>query len=93
MNELLNGIYLTLYLLVLCALLAGVLAVESRNLVTTEAIMSAETSSAVTPIEQRHYSAPAIRTFSEITERPLVSAGREPVKPAIAARVVTRGNV
>jgi hypothetical protein len=72
------GNHLTPYLLVACALLAGILALESRDLIQTQGRTSAEKRPAVSRIERTNFTAPKIAAFSEITERPLFREGREP---------------
>lgn len=72
------GNHLTPYLLTACALSAGVLAIESGNLIETQGHASHETQPAVNPIEQAKFTAPGIAAFSEIAERPLFREGREP---------------
>jgi len=83
------GNHLTFYLLLACALLAGILAIESHNLVQTHVRKPVETRPLVDPVGPANFTAPAIAAFSEITERPLFNEGREPtpepVKAAIAA--------
>ncbi|MGB5454651.1 MAG: hypothetical protein WBO16_19565 [Gammaproteobacteria bacterium] len=82
-----GGNHLTLYLLLGCALLAGILAIESYNLVQTHGEISLETTPASNRIERTNYTAPAIAAFSEITERPLFSEDRKPLAPSVKAAV------
>jgi len=72
------GNHLTPYLLVASTLLAGTLALESLDMVQTQGGASPEKRPADSRIERANFTAPKIAAFSEITERPLFSAGREP---------------
>lgn len=72
------GNHLTFYLLLACALLAGILAIESHNLLQPKAGNTGNTANAVTPPNQARFNPPALATFSEITERPLFSESRKP---------------
>ena len=84
------GNYLTPYLLTACALSAGVLSIESGNLIETQDHASPETQTAVDPIEQAKFTAPGIAAFSEITERPLFREDREPPTEAKPTPVAAR---
>jgi hypothetical protein len=85
------GNHLTLYLLALCALLTGVLALESRNLIRTqEEGATAAKAQAAAPVGQTPFRPPGIMTFNEITERPLFVEGRKPPPKPVAAKVVRR---
>jgi general secretion pathway protein N len=87
------GNHLTPYLLVVCVLLAGILALESRNLVQSQDGASPGTRPAVNHVARANYAVPVIAVFSEITERPLFREGRqpppEPQKPAVAKAKLT----
>ncbi len=72
------GNHLTPYLLVACALLAGILALESMDLVQAQGGASPENRPAASRVERANFTAPRIAAFSEITERPLFREGREP---------------
>lgn len=72
------GNHLTPYLLVACALLAGILALESRNLAQTQGNASRTTQPDINRTERTNFTAPKIAAYSEITERPLFREGREP---------------
>ena len=99
MKKFIIGNHLTLYLLLACALLAGILAIESHNLLRPEAGNSGNTANAVTPASQARFNPPAMATFSEITERPLFNQSRKPPVPEhrcqgcakITAAPATRG--
>jgi hypothetical protein len=84
------GNHLTPYLLTACTLSAGVLAIESGNLIETQGHAAPETQPVVDPIERANFTAPGIAAFSEITERPLFMQGREPPSEAIVAPVAAR---
>ena len=88
MKKFIIGNHLTLYLLLACALLAGILAIESHNLLRPEAGNSGNTANAVTPASQARFNPPAMATFSEITERPLFNQSRKPPVPEQKTTVV-----
>ena len=72
------GNHLTPYLLAASTVLAGIVALESGNLVRTQDRTSTQAGPVVNRVDQANYSAPRIAAFSEITERPLFRQGREP---------------
>lgn len=84
------GNHLTPYLLGATVLLAGTLALESRNLVEPErdGEGTGEAGQPVSAVQHTAYQPPAIAAFSEITERPLFTEGREPPAEPEAAPVV-----
>ena len=84
------GNHLTPYLLVACALLASILALESLNLVQPQSGASPEKRPAVNRIERTNFTAPGIAAFSEIKERPLFREGREPPTETIATPVAAK---
>ena len=84
------GNHLTPYLLAASTLSAGVLTIESSNLIETQGHASAETQPAVDPITQAKFTAPGIAAFSEITERPLFREDREPPSETIPAPVAAK---
>ncbi len=87
------GNHLTPYLLVACVLLAGILSVESRNMIQMQNSSPHEALSMVDKAARDSFIPPGIATFSEITERPLFMEGREPppepkAEPVAATRPV-----
>ena len=84
------GNHLTPYLLAASVGLAGVLAVESRNMVEPDGEVATKEKPAVNTVERTTYRAPALATFSEITERPLFSEGREPPAEPVQAAVTAK---
>jgi hypothetical protein len=84
------GNHLTPYLLLACVLLASILALESKDLVQAQGGTSPDKGPAVSKIEWANFTAPKIAAFSEITERPLFSEGREPPTEPVKTAAVTR---
>jgi hypothetical protein len=84
------GNHLTPYLLVACTLLAGILALESLDLVQAQGDASPEKRSAASRIEWANFTAPKIAAFSEITERPLFSEDREPPAEPVQTATVAK---
>jgi len=83
------GNHLTPYLLALCVLLTGVLALESRNLVGIQEEGGANPRTpAAAPIRQTPFLPPGIMTFNEIVQRPLFVEGRKPPPKPVAAKAV-----
>lgn len=87
------GNHLTPYLLVACVLLAGILSVESHNMIQMQNSSSPGALSMVDKATRDSFIPPGIATFSEITERPLFMEGREPppepkAEPVAATRPV-----
>lgn len=83
------GNHLTPYLLAVCALLTGILVLETRSMVQIQSGTSPETRPAVGQIARENFTVPGIAAFNEITERPLFSAGREPPPEPKAEPVAT----
>ena len=84
------GNHLTPYLLASSVVLAGVLAVESRNLVEPDGKAATKAKPAINTVERSAYRAPALAAFSEITERPLFTEGREPPAEPVKAAVTAK---
>jgi hypothetical protein len=81
------GNRLTPYLLITCLVLAGVVALQWRIGARTgiEGPAEAPPAAAEAPPARTAFVAPGIEAFSEILERPLFTAGREPAEePAVA---------
>ena len=79
MKKLALGNHLTPYLLSACAVLVTTLAVQSGNMVQSHDGASTEKQQAAAdPIQKAAFTAPAMATFSEITERPLFREDRQP---------------
>jgi len=79
------GNHLTPYLVLTCILLAGILWVQSENRILPSKNTSAELQSPVVSVTRSNFTAPGIRAFSEIVERPLFIKGRKPPPPPVAA--------
>ena len=84
------GNHLTPYLLGISVALTGVLALESRGLVQTQADGTVRKQADTSRIARVNYSAPAIATFSEINERPLFRQDRQPAPPPKQSPVAAR---
>lgn len=78
MKKITIGNHLTLYLLTLCVLLAGVLWIQNQNIGKIQQDSSPKIQSELKPPARGSVSAPNIATFSEIVERPLFIIGRQP---------------
>ena len=88
MKKIAFGNRLTPYLLAACVLLTGILALLSSNMIQTHSNSTPGAQPAVKPVARENFMATGIAAFSEITERPLFIAGREPVAaPRAAAKV------
>ena len=85
------GNRLTPYLLLTCLVLAGILALEWRLGAETSVRAPAEAppAAAETAPDRTEYSAPTIEAFSEILERPLFTAGRQPPEEPEVATATT----
>ena len=81
MKKITIGNHLTPYLLAVCAVLGGILTLQSHNVVQTQESSSPTGQTEVDPLMRKKFTAPSVATFSEIVERPLFIAGRTP--PAI----------
>jgi len=93
MKKISIGNHLTHYLLGICVLLAGILALEIHNMVQIQDDTTPEAQPAVEQLTRDVFTAPRIATFSEIIERPLFSKDRTPppepkIIPAAAAKVL-----
>lgn len=85
MKKISIGNRLTPYLLVICVLFGGILALQSHNMIQAQYNTSPEVRPAVDLVGRENFTAPGIAAFSEIMERPLFMAGREPPPESIAA--------
>jgi len=91
MKKLSIGNHLTPYLLAACVLLTAVLAMQVHNMVPATNDSSPGARPAIEQLKQESFAAPGVAAFSEITERPLFVAGREPPpEPVAAPRVSAR---
>lgn len=91
MKKLTPGNLLTLYLLAICALLAGVLSIQSRNIVQTQESSVPRAQTEINPLARKNFTAPGVAAFGEIAERPLFIAGRAPPpKPEPKPRAVVK---
>lgn len=82
MKKLLIGNHLTVYLLLLCALLAGLFSLENREImVQTQKKLSPKTETQFEPPKRLDFSAPGLAAFNEITQRPLFLESRRPPPP------------
>ena len=85
MKKIAIGNHLTPYLLTACALLAVVVALQSHNMIQARKKPSLVVQPATDQVARRNFTVPQIAAFSEIVERPLFIAGREPPAEPIAA--------
>ena len=85
MKKIAFGNRLTPYLLAACVLLTGMLALQSHNMIQTHSNSTPEARPAVKPVARENFTAAGIAAFSEITERPLFIAGREPPPEPVAS--------
>ncbi len=83
------GNYLTPYLLAACVLLTGVLTMQIHNIVQAKNDISPEARPAIEQVTRESFAAPGIAAFSEIMERPLFIAGREPPPEPVAVQGVS----
>ena len=70
------GNRVTVYLLAACLLLAGVLAVQSRQMVGSRHEAPTASSAQASPETRNSFITPGINAFGEITERPLFAEDR-----------------
>ena len=85
MKKITFGNRLTPYLLAACVLLAGMLALQSHNMIQSHSNSTPGARPTVKPVARENFMATGIAAFSEITERPLFIAGREPPAEPVAA--------
>ena len=91
MKKISIGNHLTPYLLLACTLLAGVLALQSHNMIQAHKKTAPVLQPAVDQVTRKNFTVPEIAAFSEIVERPLFIAGREPpAEPKAAPSVPVR---
>jgi len=87
MKKMSIGNHLTPYLLLACVLLGVILAIENHNMIQINNNSVPEAQTIVDTIDLDSFIPPGIMTFSEIMERPLFVAGREPPPEPKAAPV------
>lgn len=83
MKKFIIGNHLTVYLLAACAVLAGIFALENRQIIQTQAESSPTAQTEFEPPERQNFSAPNFASFKEITERPLFLESRRPPPPIV----------
>jgi len=87
MNKISIGNHVTPYLLLACVLLGVILAIESHNMIQSQNDNAPEAQTVVDTVDPDSFIPPGIQAFSEIMERPLFVAGREPPPEPKAAPV------
>ncbi|RKZ69303.1 MAG: hypothetical protein DRQ44_03200 [Gammaproteobacteria bacterium] len=85
MKKISIGNHLTPYLLLACTLSAGTLALQSHNMIQAHTKTAPVLQPAVNQVTRKNFTVPEIAAFSEIVERPLFIAGREPPPKPITA--------
>jgi hypothetical protein len=85
MKKITFGNRMTPYLLAACVLLAGMLALQSHNMIQSHSNSTPDAQPEIKPLTRENFTAAEIAAFSEITERPLFIAGREPPPEPVAA--------
>jgi len=91
MKKLSIGNHLTPYLLAACVLLTTVLAMQVHKMAPATNHSAAGARPAIEQRRRESFAARGVAAFSEITERPLFVAGREPPpKPVAAPRISAR---
>ena len=83
------GNHQTPYLLAACVLLTAVLTMQIHNMVQAKNDSSPGARPAIEQLTRESFAAPGIAAFSEIMERPLFIAGREPPPKPVAVQGVS----
>ena len=92
MKKITFGNRLTPYLFAACVLLAGMLALQSHNIIQSHSKSTPGAQPEIKPLTRENFTAAGIAAFSEITERPLFIAGREPpAEPVATPRAAAPG--
>jgi hypothetical protein len=96
MKRITVGNRLTVLLLVICVLLAGILALEQHlasGAGTSTGVESGPPAAVEIDVAQNRYVAPEKRRFEEVLERPLFTPDRRPApEPTVSAAPVTQAN-